>query len=688
MPPTLVYATVNASLPFAGGQTVAAAAFQFRTNPRPRSLENDVHYQAEDCRCRAAEAVAAGTSAGIIAYQTMFVQAVVADIAQGRGRGRARPDVYGDPLPQVAKMRFGTLRLRHGGPVYFVGFAAKGKELVIASEDGTVRVWELPSGRELRRIGKQEMEGSNGSNVGGINGMAVTTFPLGPGGLHLQPGGRSVALSADGQTIAVASRDGNVRLYELATGKEGAQIQASGGVARMVFAPDGKSLATRDNDGVIHQWELATAKEMRKYGTGSNVNQSVVVNGQLVSTGGCGAGVAFSPDGKRIASPKSILKPGQPPLGQVQIWSVETGKEVQSIKDDEANGSTIAFAPDSKTLAWAAENGRIRLFDSDNGKEIRSFGQQDTSVTGLAFSPDGKSLAAHDTDAVVRVYDLENGKELRQLGDKEADPSGGGSQSLAYSPDGQTLAVTRDNSVRLWTLATGKEILPVASGHRGGVSSLVVSADGKTMTSLGADPVVRQWDMATGKELRQFKVPAEASAAVFSPSGALLAFCMANHIQVWDVAKGSEAQRMKLPADPAKPGRLAFTPDGKMLASRRPEGLAVGRFGKAEIRLWDVASGAEVLALDEPVAKEDDGNPGGRKRSRNWSAWAAWAAWASPSRPTAPAWLPSVPSRTSGFPNPWCVSGMCSAASRCANSPSTCRSALLSWRPTIAVWQR
>jgi len=625
VPTRLMESTVKAATCYAAGKEAAAGLVSAQAAALAKGGFEAMAFSKSKMVALTLAALLISAGTGISLHRPAVAQSLAAldaDAAKAPVDPKAGPqDQYGDTLPQGAKMRFGTVRLRHGGPVYFVGFAAKGKELVTASQDGTVRVWEMPSGKELRRIGKPAQAAAPAGPVpniaiAGANGMMAPRGIAGPS---------QVALSADGQILAIAAADGNVQVYEVATGKEAGKIQAGNGQGSMVFAPDAKSLATRGNNGVITQWDIATGKEIRKYGTAANAGNGVgvlvIVNNGMFY-GGAGGAVAFSPDGKMIAGHTSAFDPkNQKATGEVQLWSVATGKEVKSIKDDQANGfagsGTIAFAPDSKTLAWASSDGTVHLFDSENGKALRTLGDKGSALSALAFAPDGKSLAAQSSDKLVRVYDVENGKELRQLGDKEGDArvggvgfgrlmlGGGSSRSLAYSPDGEVLVVAGGgNTVRLWAVATGKEILPVASGHQGGVSPVAVSPDGKTLLSCGADHVVRLWDMATGKETRQFKLPAEATATVFSANGALVAFSTADTIRVWDVAKGSEVQTMKLPAPPANAfvglnagiTQLAFSPDGKVLASRGFE---------PKVRLWDVASGAETRVLDEPLPKQD-----------------------------------------------------------------------------------
>jgi hypothetical protein len=167
----------------------------------------------------------------------------------------------------------------------------------------------------------------------------------------------------------------------------------------------------------------------------------------------------------------------------------------------------VAFSPDGTILASGGPYVPIKLWDAATGKERLSFAENVTpTVCSVAFSPDGKTLASGQggyadeppkpDPGEIKLWDVATGKELITLkGHTEL------VRSVAYSPDGKTLASgSEDKTIKLWDVTTGKERATL-TGHMGGVRSVAFSPDGKTLASGAGDPgEIKLWDVATGKE--------------------------------------------------------------------------------------------------------------------------------------------------------------------------------------------
>ena len=120
--------------------------------------------------------------------------------------------------------------------------------------------------------------------------------------------------------------------------------------------------------------------------------------------------------------------------------------------------------------------------------------RHEDEVWSVAFSPDGKTVVTASRDNMVRLWEAASGKEIRQFQGHQ-----GGVSSVVFSPDGKTVATaSHDRTLRLWEVASGKELRQF-QGHRGWVTSVAFSPDGKMMVSAGGDDTVRLWDVATGK---------------------------------------------------------------------------------------------------------------------------------------------------------------------------------------------
>lgn len=194
----------------------------------------------------------------------------------------------------------------------------------------------------------------------------------------------------------------------------------------------------------------------------------------------------------------------------------------------------------------------------------------------LALSPDGKTLAAA-TSYNILIFDLGNlDKPLYELeGQKTL-------SRVAFSPNGQILASAGssfDGTIWLWDMAKGGVKLMVLEGHTEAIYGLAFSPDGALLASGSRDNSVRMWDVKTGKELFfSLAHNSEVHSVAFSPDGAILASGGGDgKIRLWDVKSGQE--KIALDAYRLQVECLAFSPDGKLLAS-------AGQYD-TEIRLWD-----------------------------------------------------------------------------------------------------
>ncbi len=430
----------------------------------------------------------------------------------------------------------------------------------------------------------------------------------------------SVAYSPDGSTLASASYQGTVRLWDAAGGSERMLLQEGGadkGGQLVVFSPDGKWLAASDLSSAGSLWELRKGQRPRAMAVDVGGAQAMAFSpdGALLAIGyrGClavkevatgkelfesdaeggVAVVAFSPDGKLLASAADLdainRATGDP---AIRLRDPSTGKVVAKLEGHTGCILSLAFTPDGKTLASSSYDDTIRIWNVAKRETIR---QIHTPVDRIAFSPDGKKLATAGTNnGKVRFFDPGSGELLLEI-------SGVPTfflKSLSFSPDGKRLAVAGGSSaIQIWDTTTGDEESP--EGHLDSVGDVVFSADGKTLASRGGDRSVRLWDLAKRKQKRVFShgsgqfaggdiVPFPCCLAL-TPDAKTVA-CIGGYrgdapvVCAWDTSSGKLAEF----AEPRHPPlAVAISPDGDTMATICDYGL----------HLRSLATGKEIGLL-------------------------------------------------------------------------------------------
>ena len=383
-----------------------------------------------------------------------------------------------------------SLILKHPRGVTSMALVPERGQLVTASDDGKLRLWEVDEPRLLVEFAGAENT-INSIAVSPAGDLALSADAIAgkvrlwqlPSGKEIphpsrvspqrplldfdQIGGQvwSARFTPDGRRVLTVGGN-DARLWNLATAEHVMSFSPHGAVASATFSPDSRRIVTASWDNSAKIWDAESGLALRKLVGG----HAGYVN--------C---VAFSPDGS------TVLTVGDDRRGR--FWDSNSGKVSDVVLS--GHGDRIrecVFSPDGRFAATASDDRTARVWEVATGKCRQVLENHDWAVLAVVFSADGSRIATGSEDNRAIVWDAATGKPQTILEGHTAAIT-----TIAFSPDGRRILTgSRDQTAKLWDTDTGREVL-VLRGHDQAITAVDFSPDGQSALTASRDGTAILW---------------------------------------------------------------------------------------------------------------------------------------------------------------------------------------------------
>jgi WD40 repeat protein len=439
------------------------------------------------------------------------------------------------PLYAQAQKPELVVPIGHTSYVESVAISPNGKYALSGSQDETVKLWEISSGKLLRTL-----EGHN---------WVVT----------------SVAFSPDGNLAISSSYDGTLILWKVSSGKLIKRLDSgSGSVYSVTFSPNGRLILSATENGELIVWETSTGKLIRR----------------LKEHTGSVSSVAFSANG-RFAMSSSLDD-------TIIIWEVNSWKIVQRLKGNNSPGGVLhaAFSPDGKYVLSESKDGiNLNLLDVSSGLVVRRFEGHNSWVSAVKFSPDGRYALSSSWDGALILWDVSSGMIVRRFEGqaRRFEYYKNCINDVVFSANGHyALSGSNDRSLVLWDVVSGRPVKQF-TGHTTEVGRMDLSPDGNYILTAQSDGLLNLWQLNKGSLVKQFRGhDGWIDAVKFSSDGQfILSTDLNNRIILWGASTGKQLQHFTI-GD--RVNAIAISPDNRFILAGRG----------SKLYIWEISSGTLI----------------------------------------------------------------------------------------------
>ncbi|MFN6437814.1 MAG: WD40 repeat domain-containing protein [Nostoc sp. DedSLP01] len=498
------------------------------------------------------------------------IQELLAQIKQGKTTPWLCP-----LTPSLTPPGKGLLRTLKGhiNLVNAVAVTPNGQQVISASSDNTLKVWNLADGKQILTL-KDHINSvndvaiiSNGQQVisaSSDNTLQIWNLADGKELLILYGHAESVntvVVTPNGRQVISASSDKTLKVWNLADGKELITLKGhTESVNAVAVTPNGQQVISASSDNKLIVWNLADGKEgffnfMMNLITG---RQLLILYGHTESVNA----VAVTPNGQQVISASSDKT--------LKVWNLADGKELLTLYGHAKSVNAVAVISNGQQVISASSDKTLKVWNLADGKELLTLYGHTESVNAVAVTPNGQQVISASSDTTLKVWNLADGEEGffsfmkniitgRELLALHANFFALNTHifsenAVAVTPNGQqVISASRSKTLKVWKLADGKEgffsfirnlitgrqILTLR-GHTNSVNAVAVTPNGQQLISASRDKTLKVWNLADGKELLTLNGHTSwVNAVTVSPNGQqVISASWDNTLKVWNLATG------------------------------------------------------------------------------------------------------------------------------------------------------
>jgi WD40 repeat protein len=488
----------------------------------------------------------------------------------------------GAPAPWLQPVRPalhppGTALIRtlagHSWSVNGIALSADGRCAVSASEDKTLKVWDVESGRLVRTL-KGHSEWVNGVALSADGRRAVSAsrdttlkvWDVESGRLVHTLEGHSaavngVALSADGRRAVSASWDKTLKVWDVESGRLVHTMKGhSDRVNGVALTGDGRRAVSASWDKTLKVWNVERGRLVRTL-----EGHSEWVNG-----------VALSADGRRAVSASwdKTLK----------VWDVESGRLVHTLEGHSGGVNGVALSGVGRRAVSASDDAKLKVWDVESGGVVHTLEGHSAAVMSIALSPDGRRAVSASWDKTLKVWDVESGGVVHSLEGHSGTVTG-----VALSADGRrAVSSSWDMTLKVWDVESGG-VAHTLEGHFRWVNGVALSADGRRAVSASWDMTLKVWDVESGRLVHTLEGHSDRvnGVALSADGRRAVSASWDKTLKVWDVESGRLVHTLE--GHSGKVDGVALSADGRR---------AVSASWDKTLKVWDVESGRLVHTLE------------------------------------------------------------------------------------------